>query len=99
MKQGASTIMTPFTNEVGGFRYEYNATGLAGSAPSSISYVVFRGDLNIASGNKRIQGNTFTFEVFSAVTDEERNTIYAQVSIDLKEVTETSSKINTTVIE
>lgn len=97
MKQGTSTIMTPFTNEVGGFNYEYNATSMAGNPPSSISYVVSRENMNIARGNKRTQDNTFTFEVYSNVTDEERNAIYAQVSTDLREVTETSSKINVTV--
>ena len=97
MKQGTSTITTVFSNEVGGFRYEYNTTNQAGSVPSVIQYTIYRNDQGIAGGSKRTQGSTFTFEVYSPVTDEERNAIYAQVSIDLKEVTETSSKINITV--
>lgn len=89
--------MTPFTNEVGGFRYEYNSTSQAGCTPSVIQYTIFRNDQSIAGGSKRTQGSTFTFEVFSPVTDEERNAIYAQVSNDLKEVAEISSKNNITV--
>lgn len=99
MKQGTSTIMTSFANEVGGLRYEYNSTNQAGCTPSVIQYTIFRNDQSIAGGSKRTQGSTFTFEVYSPVTDEERNAIYAQVSSDLKEVTDTSSKINITVTE
>lgn len=99
MKQGTSTITTVFSNEVDGFRYEYDSTGQAGCAPSVIKYTIFRNDQGIAGGSKRTQGGTFTFEVYSPVTDGERNTIYAQVSTDLKEVAETSSKINITVTE
>lgn len=99
MKQGTSTITTVFTNEVDGFKYEYSANHQPGGSPSYISFTVFFGSTNVVGGNKRTQNNTFTFEVYSSVTDEERNAIYNQVATDLMQVVELSSKINITTTE
>lgn len=93
MKTGASTITTPFTSEVGGFRYEYQTTSMSGSAPSYVSFSVFKGDMNVVRGNKRTQDNGFVFECVASVTDEERNTIYNQVSTDLPAVIELASNL------
>lgn len=99
MKRETSTITTVFSNEVDGFKYEYSVNHQPGSEPSYIGFSVFRAGTNIVAGNKRIQNNTFTFEVYSSVTDEERNAIYNQVATDLTQVVELSSKINITITE
>lgn len=93
MKTGASTITTPFTSEAGGFRYEYQTISMSGSAPSYVSFSVFKGDMNVVRGNKRTQDNGFVFECVASVTDEERNTIYNQVSTDLPAVIDLASNL------
>lgn len=93
MKTGTSTITTPFTSEVGGFRYEYQTTSLSGSEPSYISFSVFKADVNVVRGNKRTQDNSFVFECVGIITDEERNAFYNQVSIDLPAAVELAKNL------
>lgn len=95
MERGNLVINAPFTQERGAFRYEYQAVGQPGSKPSSINYSVFKNDKKVAGGSARPQSqNTgFYFQVESNLTDEERNTIYSQISEDINGVSELAEKI------
>lgn len=93
MKQGISTITTPFTSEVDGVNYEYKTTHLSGQTPSVIHFTVMRDNATLAIGNKRPQENKFYFETQSPVLDQERAVITNQINVDLLEVEELAKNI------